>query len=198
MANAKTNKAEQKLFDIAKIAAGEVLKEYTTEQERKFKSFAFKNTKLLLENYIKLRDHIVNAKDNREDISFDDLNLSELVDSKALSQEEVEEQETDFYNKLMQDIEPELFIESIRRSRCRTIIMVAHIEANIKLLSIRAKDKNEHHKFEVLKKAYFDGISFEELAVDNHCDVTTARRWANDMIRQLSVLLFGVNGIQLK
>jgi hypothetical protein len=189
MTKRKVNEAEQRFIDIAKIAAGEVLNEYAKEQNRKDRNYWFGRTKLLLENYDDLKQHIAKAKDSAKEV----LNSSDDID--------LEGADPYFENEYDMDIlaeEPDVFINSIKRNRAATIVIMSHIDTNLKLLSIKVSKEGNYEKYQLMKQIYFHGGEFTVVADQFHVSEATARRWANDMIRQLSVLMFGMSGIQLR
>jgi hypothetical protein len=178
---------EKLINDAAQVAALAAVRQCLSEQDRKNRNFAFKKTKLLLSNYQDLKKHVSHAKDNALDIEEAE---DDLIDT--------EETVNNDYSIDMLDLEPDIYIDSIRRSRCRTIIMIAHIDTCLKLLSHKATREGNYDKYRALKKVYFQGEEFVDVANEFFCSEATARRWVNDMISQLSVFLFGESGIQLR
>jgi hypothetical protein len=189
MTKNRVSDQEQKLIDIAKIAASEVLKEYAKEQNRKDRNYWFGRTKLLLENYDDLKNHIAKAKDCAQDVidSIDDIDL-EGADPYFENE----------YDMDMLELAPDIFISSIKRSRVATIVIMSHIDTNLKLLSIKATKEDNYEKYRLMKQVYFHDEEFANVADQFHISEATARRWANEMIRQLSVLIFGMSGIQMR
>lgn len=175
----------QKMINEAAVAAVRLC---MNEQDRKNSNFAFRNTKLLIANYNDLKKHVQHAKDNALDI--EDAPDDDIMDT-------AETMDNDYRTDLL-DMEPDIFIDSIRRSRCRTIIMIAHIDTCLKLLAYKATKEGNYDRYRMMKKVYFSGQEFDEVASEFFCSEATARRWVNDMIRQLSVFLFGERGIQAR
>ena len=48
-------------------------------------------------------------------------------------------------------------------------------------------------KYNALTKHYIDEKNYEEISEELKCSVITPRRWINEMIDELSVLLFGID-----
>lgn len=96
---------------IIKKTTRETIYEIRKEDSRQKKSRIFHNTKMLMENYIRIRDSVENGisslKDMEQGIDF------------AL----------DFDEKL-----DELFVDSIRRGKVRSTVMLAHIDRCMGLL----------------------------------------------------------------
>lgn len=160
---------------VIKNAAKEAVKECLNELEKKSKNNAFRNTKRLLECYNDLKAHIEHSVASLEDMEKDD----------------------EYNLDILQD-EPDILISSIRRSRCRTIIMIAHIDSALKQLFAKASNDDKVYKFRMMEAVYFKGDEFGSVAEEYHCSESTARRAVNDMIRELSIMLFGSGGLVLE
>jgi hypothetical protein len=171
-----SKKNPEKAFDIARSAAVEAVKIVKEEERQRNKRTRYHNTELLLRNYLNLLDHYENAKDKASDI----MNLEEL------------------------DVD-EVIIQAIKRSRVRTMVMIAQIENCLELLKNRMTSKGQPEKYDVIFCLYLDearrDIQFGELvktvAQELHCGENTVRRWKNEMITELSISLFGVDGLKL-
>ena len=88
--------------EIIRLVAKEAIKEFDKEQKEKKKKKVFHNTKLLLKHYNSLKTHVEEAIDDVKKIHVD----SEIDD-------------------ICSD---ELYIASIKRSKSKTLIMIAHID----------------------------------------------------------------------
>ena len=147
----------------------EAIKEYGKEQKEEQKKKVLHNTKLLMKNYNSLKLH---------------------ADKAIYSVNDVEDlQEYDDQDKA--------YILSIRRSRTRTIIMVAHIE--MALEELRKKKLNEgcYDQYKALELYYIDKLSYEEIQEELNCSKNTPGRWINAAIKDLGILLFGFDSIEL-
>ncbi|ABO49735.1 hypothetical protein Dred_1201 [Desulforamulus reducens MI-1] len=172
-------KQKEKNFDIAKAAAVEALKDFKEEERQRNKRTRYHNTELLLKNYLSLLDHYENAKERATDI---------------FSIEELDELEAE-----------EVIIQSIKRSRMRTIVMIAQIEHCLEILKGRMASKGQLEKYTVIECLYLDkerrhierGELIKVVAEELNCGQPSVYRWRNEMIRELSVLLFGVDGLKL-
>lgn len=163
--------------DVAKAAAIEALRLQRNEERQRIRKNRYHNTELLLKNYLRLVDHKENAKERASDI----LDLEEL------------------------DID-EVIIQSIKRSRVRTVVMINQIETCVEILKARQEAKGQGEKYEVIFRLYMDearrdiewGERIQMVAEELYCSEASIRRWKNEMVRELSVLLFGVDGLQLE
>lgn len=162
--------------ELAKAAALEALKLQKAEERRLIKRNRLHNTELLLKNYLSLLDHYENAKDKASDImDLDDLDMDEVI------------------------------VTAIKRSRTRTAVMINQIETCLDILKLRMSAQGLPEKYEVVYCLYLDrarrDIGRAELvktiAQELHCTERSVYRWKNEMVAELSILLFGVDGLRL-
>ena len=153
--------------EIIRLVAKEAIKEFDKEQKEKKKKKVFHNTKLLLKHYNSLKTHVEEAIDDVKKIHVD----SEIDD-------------------ICSD---ELYIASIKRSKSKTLIMIAHIDMALEQLKCKQIKKGTVDKYNALTKHYIDEKNYEEISEELKCSVITPRRWINEIIDELSVLLFGID-----
>nr|DAF09372.1 MAG TPA: putative RNA polymerase [Caudoviricetes sp.] len=161
-------------MDIDKKAIKEITKEIIKEMNKKKKKEVFLNTKLLMKNYNSLKEHIENAV-----YDVDGLCEYDVVDISGIS-------------------EDEKYIVSIRRSKIKTMIMIKHIENSLEVLKNNQKEKGEERKYKALELYYIKNNGYEKIAEILNCGVNTGRRWIEEMIKELSVLLFGIEIIMVE
>ena len=58
------------------------------------------------------------------------------------------------------------------------------------------EDNRTLYKYEAFRLHYIDGKSFEEVAEIQNCGKNTPSRWSKELIRKMSVKLFGIEGIE--
>lgn len=156
---------------IAKMAASEAVKELKKVERREKKVRIFQNTKKLMENYNRI------CKSVEEGVS----ELSDMENA-----EELEE-----------FTEEDIFINSILKSKLRSVVMIAHIDKCLALLEEEEYAKNTPEKYLAFKYYYLDGMTYESIAeVYGYVD-RTARRWVTELTNILSVYLFGSDAIML-
>lgn len=168
-------KSKLNVQEIARAAAKEALKEHKEEERQRVKRTRYHNTELLLKNYLSLLDHYENSKDKASDI----MELDDEMD--------------------------EVIVKAIKRSRIRTAIMITQIETCLGILKLRMSVKGQPEKYEVIDSLYLDkdrrDMPFGELvgvvAEELNCSEPSIRRWKNEMITELSILIFGVDGLKL-
>lgn len=150
----------------------EALREFRQEEKETKKREAFQNTKLLMANYNDFKAHVKNAISEVGEINnaFKDIDISELD-------------------------KDELYVLSIKRSKTKTMIMIAHIDSA--LCTLRNKQKKLHSldKYKAFEKFYMQEKSHEKISEELNCSVSTTKRWINEMTRNLGIYLFGADGI---
>ena len=87
-------------------------------------------------------------------------------------------------------------LESVRRSKLCTAMMIANIDRAMEELKAEQEEKGASYKYEAFRMHYIDGISFEDIAESLNCGKNTPSRWTKEMIRRISVKLFGIDGIE--
>lgn len=158
--------------ELINKAADTAIKKYLAREKKSIKKKTFHNTELLLIHYNDLKEHCKKAKYDAEDIQ-------------------------NYFGEDIKINNDELYIKSIMVSKLKTQIMIEHIDLAIKTLEVKMNKKKQPEKFEVIKIIYFNGKSFEDAAAELHCSVDTIRRWKNEMTRELSIYLFGVDGLKM-
>lgn len=161
---------EVNIDDTIKKATREAIREYTKELKNEQRKKTFQNTRLLMKNYNDLKKHAEKAIDS---LKF------------ALYHGE--------YEDLTED---EVYILSIKQSKAKTLIMIAHIDIAMGILEEKQKNACTYEKYQAIEKYYIKGYTYEDIAIQLHCSEITARRWINEMTNQLGVLLFGIDGLK--
>lgn len=138
------------------------------------------NTRLLLRNYTRFKQH---------------------VDSATFSSSDIEELEEEFVGLGMED-KKDTYINSILRTKERTRIMIAHIDNLLDVYKKEAKENEDqeqldrckiiHHRYIVKNKK-----SIIELSMDLCMSQATVYRYEEKAIKELSVLFFGVDAISI-
>lgn len=168
------------IHEIATAAAVEALKLQKNDERMRIRKNRFGNTELLLKNYLSLVEHF------------------------EISQDKASEEDLDGYNFEAVDRE-DIIIQSIRRSRIRTLVMVLQIEICLEKLKTKMINKGQPEKYTVIEKLYLDPFKSSmtvternrAVAAEIPCGETSVWKWRNEMIAELSVLLFGVDGLHL-
>lgn len=148
------------------------IKEYDKEQKMKQKKEVFHNTRLLLLNYNDLIYHVNKAVDNIHDTDID------ILEDGTMDSDD-------------------LYIFSIKRSKLKTLIMIAHIDRALDELKKEHQRLLSQEKYDTLEAWFKEGLTYEEIAEKMNISTPTVRRWVNQMITSLGVKLFGIDGLKL-
>ncbi len=165
-------KSNININEVINKATKEAIKEYDKEKKQEQRKKILHNTKLLLSHYNDLKSHVENAISDATNLEAD------LID--------IEEIERD-----------ELYILSIKRSKTKTLIMIAHIDMAMESLKNKEYKLCSPEKYDALKMFYLDEVPYDQIVKQFNCGVNTPRRWINQMINELSILLFGIDGLKL-
>lgn len=138
------------------------------------------NTRLLLRNYTKFKQHVSNA---------------------IQSSDEIRDIENQFLELEILD-KPDTYINSILRTKERTKIMIAHIDRLIKVYKSEAEsndDQEQMMKYEIIYHRYIakNKKSIKQMSIELNLSERTAYRVEERAIKDLSVLFFGVDAISI-
>lgn len=129
------------------------------------------NTRILMEQYIEMRKHCENAVSES-----DDLDSVEFAIFKSDNEN--------------------TYMESVRRSKLKTAMMLTNIDRAMDEIKEEYEKKGMLYKYEAFRMHYVDGMSYEEVAEVQNCGKNTPARWSKEIIRKMSVKLFGVEGVE--
>ena len=175
---------DQKLLEkVAKISAETAVQtalDYMEKENQKRQKLKrdrrLRNTKLLLKHY---RSFVIHCQDVKTE-------LEKLADPEVLR-----ELDTD-----------EFAVESIRRSKQRTLAMVNFIKqmlAVYRILCEQSGKPEDIRRYNTIHMMYIAEEKFtaEQIATCHKVDVRTVYRDVNDAAKALSALIFGVDGIRM-
>lgn len=167
------------------------LKQYDNMQKNKTKfryDKRLRNTRLLLKNYRSFVEHCDNAKylvENpiKKEIEKDNLKV-QLFD--------------DFYN--LQD--DAYIVASILKSKEKTRIILDHINLCLDFFQAKAIKTNNQEmirRYNVISDLYINEtpMTYEEIAEIEHISQKTVNRDRKKASEELSVLIFGIDGLDL-
>lgn len=169
---------EKQLQLITKVASEEAIKaykEHTQKVNKERHDKRLRNIKLLLNNYRSLLLHCEKLKDDLEEL------------------EETSIQELDIEEINLESI------ESIKKSKTKTIAMVYFIQGKIEAYK-KTCSTSELKYFRVLEKKYITEKKYtiQEIADSEHIDRATVHRHLNKAMEELPVIFFGVDAIKFK
>lgn len=143
----------------------------TIEAEKQIrKSQILYNTRILMEQYREMRQHVETAMSETEDLEG-----------------------TEYRTFLTGDT---AHLDSVRRTRTRTALMLANIDRAMEDLRKEYEDKGILYKWEAFRLHYIDGLAYEDVADRLNCGKNTPSRWGKELIKKMSVKLFGVDGVE--
>ncbi|MBS6509694.1 MAG: hypothetical protein KH369_15945 [Paraclostridium bifermentans] len=160
--------------DLIKSMAKRVAKEALFEIENIKKDRRFHNTKLLMENYKNLKEHVDGIKEG--------INLKyEFRDGESLLCIKSEY----------------LWLESLARSKARTIEMMEYVDSKIKYLIYEWENKNQYEIIDSFIMFYIENKTDEDIRQKYNCGQNTPKRWRDKILKELSILLWGIDAIQM-
>jgi uncharacterized protein (DUF885 family) len=167
----------------AQAGAAQAIQEYkklTNETEKFRRDKRYHNTKLLLKHYRDFREHVKNSvySDGQIDQNRDADDWLELMETVA---------------------DDEIYIKSIMRTRKRTEIILAHINIMMDFYEAQGeKDATKALRHDVITSIYRHGNTFEETAEKMKISTGYVYRLERHGIEDLSVLLFGIDGLKFE
>lgn len=181
-----TETIKTKMEEIASLAAKEAIKELRAEERKAKKKRAFQNTNLLLEHYCDLKVFCDNA-----------VYQVDLL---------TENGEENMIYKIIEEVNgEEVSVRSIRRSREITLIMLSHVDTALDLLKVKCEKADTLDKYTVIDMLHLDpglqNIEWAErlgtVCLELDRSESTVRRWRSEMVNQLGIYLFGLDGLKL-
>lgn len=163
------------------VGVREALDRIAKDKEEKRKSRydrRLRNTDLLLRNYQKFVAHCNTA----------------VYTSKQLKQANA----IDILDEV-EDEEDEIYVQSIMRTRERTFIIVKHIKRILSYYKfITGSEPDKLRKYNVITGLYIERKTYNQLSEELYCSTKTIERDKKEAIDELSVLIFGVDGLRLE
>lgn len=164
-----TELSEKQMIELAKMTAN-IVTDNLTKEKKQFKQRSYHNAKELLKNYHKLKKHC------------------------TMSYEQFEEDKDRFWNHGYLDI------DALMQNKAKTIKMMNHFDKCLvayKEICNQSKKTEESRRYEILNMRYLQSpIKSLELIADRYdVDRRTVGRSVDEGIKDLSVLLFGIDFI---
>lgn len=153
------------------ILADKITIRITREQQNEFekmRQYAFHNTRLLLKNFDKLKVHV------------------QTVENQLIGDQET------FWNHKY------LTLSALMQNRAKTVKIMQHVMHCLDEYE-KICNENQSRGYELLKKKYFGSKLSDEMIADYYdVDRTTINRQIKDAINDLSILLYGVEALEIK
>lgn len=160
---------EEKIAEVVQAAVKAAVQEQEAARAKQERQKVLYNTRMLMEGYREMQEHL------------------------KIAISEVEELEEDEYSILRGE---NSHLESVRRSKLQTAMMIANIDRAMEQLKKELTEKGQKYKYEAFKMHYIDGFTLEDIAEKLNCGKNTPSRWIKEMIRRMSVKIFGIQGIE--
>ena len=158
--------------DLIKSMAKKVAKEAVFEIANQGKDRRFHNTKMLMKNYNVLKEHMKGDGEQIK-IKFESLD------------------EEDPYMKV-----EFMWLESIARSKARTVKILKYIEDSLDYLETKFKMRNEYEKYKAFELFFIKEKTNEEIQEELNCSKNMPKRWSDMVIKELSILLWGIDALR--
>lgn len=185
----ETKELRTKKQEFAIEVAREAIKLYKAEEEKKKKNKALYNVNLLLEHYLELQTFCESAVSKEDPFALDEL--------------------TGKIYKILDEVEgAEVEVKSIEKSKQRTLMMIDRIDIALVLLKQKCQDDKSPtamDKYTVIDMLHLDpnlqqlewSDRLGTVALELDKSEATIRRWRADMVKQLGIFIFGVDGLKL-
>jgi hypothetical protein len=144
--------------------------EYKKQEEKDKKQNKYHNTFALMKCYRDAKFHIENAVSEGTQLE---------IDGKT-------------------DEQKRTYLESVRRTRFKTLIMTSHIENAITEMERRRSDSGREIEYKAFEMYFMQGMDYEHIAEELGTGKNTPRRWVTAIINELSVLLWGIDEERIK
>lgn len=150
--------------------AKELAKEVVFEIKKQQKDKRLHNTKLLMKNYDKLKNHI------------------EKVNSDGFK---------GYFGEELQDAleENDIFLNSVLRTKARTAQMVSCIDISLEILADEYEENGTYYIYDAFYMYYIEKLTYEDIAEKLNTGKNTPARWAKEVLNKLSILLWGVEAL---
>lgn len=146
-------------------AARAAVQEYKKQEEKDKRQNKYHNTFTLMKCYRDAVFHIQNAVSDGEQLEL----------------------------KGMTEEQQRVYLESVRRSRFKTLIMTAHIDKAVEEIERRRKAAGREVEYKAFELYFMQGREYAEIAEELDTGKNTPRRWVTAIINELSVLLWGID-----
>ena len=87
----------------------------------------------------------------------------------------------------------EIYLRSVRRTRFRTMIIKSHIDRAIDEMKRRRTAEGREEEYRAFEMYFMEGVGYEQIAEELETGESTPRRWIKVILKELSVLLWGLD-----
>lgn len=164
----------ENLEGLVKEAVALTIREFNKKANENNRRKILYNTKLLLKNYNELKNHALNA-------------VYKNIECEELDKETGEEAN---YS------DDEILIESIKRSKAKTLIMIAHIDVALERVKQKHRIKGTIEKYKALELYYISEKNKDDISTELNCSVKSVGRWIKEVEEEVGTNLFGINSVE--
>lgn len=160
--------------------------DYLTEERKQLKKGRYdrrlRNTRLLLKNYRSFRNYAKNAVYKASQLKENAVDILDGLDEYSF--------------------DDSLYIESIKKSQQRTLIILNHIDEMLRYYKIDCEQSGkdeELRRYRIIVAYYINEQrkSAEQIAEDEHIERRTLYKDINMALKPLSALIFGIDSMKL-
>lgn len=157
-------------------AVRKAIAEFDEKKKEEEKDKRLHNTKLLMNHYNALKDHVEKVDD--KNYKYDLLGELELEENEITSRDKV-------------------WLQSMFRTKLRTMKMLAYIDSALNIVEQKYKYNCEEYKFKAFQLHYLYELSNEEIISRLNCGKNSPKKWSDLIVKDLSVLLWGVDALEI-
>ncbi|KUF29974.1 hypothetical protein [Lysinibacillus sp. F5] len=170
----KQAKLIEEVTQIATLKAIEVFNAQKEEELQREKDKRLHNTKLLLKHYQEFKLYTDKTRGaNSSRLSADEKNILATITFG----------------------EREEIINSIKETTKRTVAMVEYIDKALETLEFMYKQEKNERDYNILKKRYMESWTIPKLSEFYHMHERSVYKVLDSVAERLSVLLFGIYGV---
>lgn len=142
-----------------------VIMEYEREKAERDRKKAYHNTYLLMKKYNLMKKHVYKV--------VDDIDTDKLSDG------------LEFISK--QDV----WVISICKSKTKSLKMLSYIDSALETIYKEYERKGKTHEYRAFELYFIEEKTYEEIAKYLNCGKNTPKKWTDNILEDLSVLLWG-------
>lgn len=161
--------------------------DYLTEEREKVRKTRYdrrlRNTRLLLKNYRAFKHHAEGAIFNAKKVRESAIDILDGLDDAML--------------------DDTAYVEGIKKSQQRTIIVLHHIEEMLRFYKISCEQSGraeEMRRYRVIMAMYIDEpkLTAQQIAENENVENRTVYKDISNAVKPLSALIFGIDGLNVE
>lgn len=155
--------------EIINKATKNAIREYDKKKMEEQKDKRLHNTKLLMQNYTKLKAHVDSISDKISNLNTDIEGIEDLADK--------------------------AWIMSITRTKLRTMKMMACVDSALNIIKEDMVKECIEYKYKAFELYYLEEKTNEEIMEILGCGKNQPKKWADLVLGKLSILLWGIEAL---